>query len=156
MALVKRSTNPIGIRSLHDQIDDMFSDFFRSAGLGSLSSSIPSLDIYSEDEKSMVVEVHTPGFEEKDIDIRLQDGVLEIKGQRQAKQEDSDKKRGYMVKESTSNFYRRIVLPEYVDEGSVNAELDKGILKVTIPFAERPEPKRIKIAGNSSKKSLKS
>ena len=60
-----------------------------------------------------------------------------------------------MVRESSSSFYRRVVLPEYIDEGNIQAELDKGVLKLTVPYAQRPEPKRIKIAsGKSSKKSL--
>lgn len=151
MNIVKRSADNKGLRSLHDQIDDMFNDFFRGSALGSMNHSVPSLDIYSEDDKSMVVEVQAPGFEEKDLDINLQDGVLEIKGQRSNTEEEGDKKRGYMIRESSSSFYRRVVLPEYVDESKVNAELDKGILKVTVPFAKRPEPKRIKIASKSSK-----
>jgi HSP20 family protein len=152
MELVKRSRPSTGIRSLHDQIDDMFNDFFRGSGLGSLTQSFPSLDVYNEDDKNMVVELQAPGYEEKDIDLSLQNGILEIKAQRQAKEESDGKKRGYMIRESSSNFYRRIVLPEYIDEGKVNAELDKGILRITIPFVERPEPKRIKIANTSSKK----
>jgi HSP20 family protein len=151
MELIKRAQSNNGIRSLHDQIDDMFNDFFRGSGVGSLTSSLPSLDIYNEDDKNMIVELQAPGFEEKDIDLRLQDGILEIKAQRQNKAEEGDKKRGYIVRESSTSFYRRIVLPEYVDEGKVGAELDKGILKITIPYTERPEPKRIKIASKAGK-----
>jgi HSP20 family protein len=152
MNIVRKQDENRGLRSLHDQIDNMFNDFFRGSALSGLTQTTPSLDIYSDDDKNMVVEVHAPGFEEKDIDLSLQEGVLEIKAQRQEKQEETDKKRGYMVKESSSSFYRRIVLPEYVDENKVSAELDKGVLKVTVPYAERPEPKRIKIASRTSKK----
>lgn len=152
MNKIRKRDSSLGIRSLHDQIDDMFSDFFRGPGLSSLTQTMPSLDIYSDDDKNLVVEVHTPGYEEKDINLNLQNGVLEIRGQRQNTQEETDKKRGYMVKESSSNFYRRIVLPEYVDENKVSAELDKGVLKITVPYAKKPEPKRIKIASRASKK----
>ena len=82
MELVKRTKPSSGIRSLHDQIDDMFNDFFRGSGLGSLTTSMPSLDVYSEDDKNMNVELQVPGFDEKDIELNLQNGVLEIKGQR--------------------------------------------------------------------------
>jgi HSP20 family protein len=154
MALVKRANNDYGIRSLHNQIDEMFDNFFRSSFLPTSSTTSPSLDIYSEDDKSMVVEMQAPGFDEKDIDIRLQNGVLEIKASHSDKQQEGSKKRGYLVKESSSSFYRRLVLPEYVDEEKVNAHLEKGVLKLTIPFAERPEPKRIQVkstSGNSKK-----
>lgn len=155
MELVKRTKPNSGIRSLHDQIDDMFNDFFRGSGLGSLTQSMPSLDVYSEDDKNMFVELQVPGFDEKDIELNLQNGVLEIKGQRQDSEKTGDQKRGYMVRESSSSFYRRIVLPEYIDEGNIQAELDKGVLKLTVPYAKRPEPKKIKIAAKSANKSLK-
>ncbi len=154
MALVKRTSNDYGIRGLHNQIDEMFDSFFRSSLMPSQSQNFASLDIYSEDDKCMVVEMHAPGFEEKDIDVSLQNGVLEIKAQRGDKQEDKDGKRGYFLRESSSSYYRRIALPEYVDENNVQADLDKGVLKIRIPFAERPEPKRIKIKASSGKAKL--
>jgi HSP20 family protein len=146
--LIKRSQNS-GIRSLHDQIDDMFNDFFRGSSLSSMAQGVPSLDIYSEDDKNMIIEVHAPGFEEDDINLSLDNGVLEIRGQRTSKEEKDDDKRGYMIRESASSFYRRVVLPEYVEEDKVKASLDKGILKIEVPFAKRPEPKRIKIASKA-------
>lgn len=152
MALMKRTNNDTGIRGLHDQIDEMFDNFFRSGIVQAPSQSLPSLDIYSEDDKNMVVEMQAPGFEEKDIDLSLRNGVLEIKAQHSDKQEDKSSKRGYLLKESSSSYYRRIALPEHVDENNVQAELDKGVLKITIPFAERPEPKRVKIKSASGGK----
>ncbi len=152
MALVKRSNQTNAIRSFHDQIDEMFNDFFRGSSFGGLTGSVPSLDVYSEDDKSLIVEAQVPGYAEKDINISLQNGVLEINGQRAEKDESDDKQRGYMIRESSSNFYRRVVLPEYVNEDGAQAELDKGVLKITVPFAERPEPKRIQIASKASKK----
>lgn len=155
MALIKRSQPTDGIRSLHDQIDDMFNDFFKGTAIGRPYQDSTSLDIFNEDDKRLVVEAHAPGFEEKDIDISLQNGVLEIRGRREEKAEEGDKKRGYMVRESSASFYRRIALPDYIDENSIDAELDKGILRIKVPFAERPQPKRIKVKSSSKKSSKK-
>lgn len=154
MAIVKRTSNDYGIRGLHNQIDEIFDNFFRSSLLPSPSHNVPSLDIYSEDDKSMTVEMHAPGFDEKDIDLSLQNGVLEIRAQHKDKQEDKEGKRGYVLKESSASYYRRIALPEYVDEDNVQANLDKGVLKIQIPFAKRPEPKRISIKAGTNKAAL--
>lgn len=145
MALIKRSANDYGIRSLHDQIDEIFNDFFRGPGLFSEAQNVPSVDVYHEDDKNIVVETHVPGFSEDEIAIQLQHGVLEVRGQKSEKKEDKNKKRGYMLRESSSQFYRRVSLPDYVDEENVKAELDKGVLKVVIPLTERAAPKQIKV-----------
>lgn len=150
MALVRRN-NDNGLRGLHSQIDDLFEDFFKGSSLLDNSNRLPSMDVYSEDDKSMVVETQVPGFEEKDININLKNGVLEISGQRQEKEE--NKNRGYMIRESSSNFYRRVALPDYVDDEKVQAELDKGVLKIHIPFSEKAEPKKIQIKSKPKKTS---
>ena len=54
------------------------------------------------------------------------------------------------MRESNASFVRRVVLPEGVDADNISAELDKGLLKVTIPI-HRPEAKRIQIKASNSK-----
>ena len=67
-------------------------------------------------------------------------------------QEQKDGKKSYIVRESNASFVHRVVLPEGADADNISAELDKGLLKVTIPV-NRPEAKRIQIkAGNSKGK----
>lgn len=95
----------------------------------------------------MVVEMQAPGFSEKDIDINVRNGVLEIHGETSQKEE-GDKKRNYLMRESHASFARRVVLPEGAQSDTIEAELTNGILKITVPV-ERPEAKKIMI--NSSK-----
>jgi HSP20 family protein len=57
-------------------------------------------------------------------------------------QEQKDGKKSYIVRESNASFVRRVVLPEGADADNISAELDKGLLKVTIPV-NRPEAKRV-------------
>lgn len=150
MDIIRRPNSTLGL-STFEEMDKLFDNFWRSVGLPSKSASfsLPSLDIYSDDDQHMVVEMQAPGFDTDDIEMSVRDGVLEIRGQKSNKQEEGDKKRSYMVRESNASFARRVVLPEGADANNITAELDKGLLKVTVPV-KRPEAKRIKIMANSN------
>lgn len=108
---------------------------------------IPTTDVYTRDNE-LVVEAHLPNFEQKDVDIQVQNGALVISAERHEKEEDKERK--YVVRESSSSFYRRIALPERADSDKVEAHLDDGVLKVTVPLSPLPEPKKIEV--KSSKK----
>lgn len=103
----------------------------------------PTTDIYTEADQQMTIEAHLPNFDENDIDISIDDGALIIQAQRIEKEEDKSKK--YMVRESSSSFYRRIMLPERADESKIDAQFAGGMLKVVIPFRELPAAKKISI-----------
>jgi len=104
---------------------------------------MPTTDIYTEDDKQLTVEAHLPHFNEKDIDVRCNNGILEIQAEKHEKEE--DKKKKYVVRESSSSFYRRIRLPQVADQNGIEAHFEKGVLKVVVPFKALPEPKKITI-----------
>ncbi len=104
---------------------------------------IPTTDVYTENDKQLTVEAHLPNFEDKDIDIRIDDGSLVLQAEKHEKEE--DKKKKYVVRESSSSFYRRIRLPKQADADKVEAHMKDGVLKVVVPFKELPEPKKITI-----------
>lgn len=153
MDIIRRPSSTLGL-STFEEMDKLFDNFWRSVGFPTGAIGLPSLDIYSEDDKHMVVEMQAPGFDEKDIEINVREGVLEIRGQKTEKQEDGDRKRSYMVRESNASFARRVVLPEGADADNISAELDKGLLKVTVPV-NRPEAKRILIKGGTGSNAKK-
>jgi HSP20 family protein len=111
---------------------------------------IPTTDVYTDDNNKLVVEAHLPNFQQDDINIQVDDGALIIQAERHEKEEDKSKK--YVVRESSSSFYRRIQLPERADVESVEAHLDDGILKVAVPLTPLPEPKKIAIESKARKK----
>jgi HSP20 family protein len=135
------------LRTLHSQVDDMFNQMFT----GTPMQMAPTTDIYTEDDKSMVVEAHLPAFTDKEVSVDVHQGALEIRAEHVEKQEDKDKKK-YLVRESSSSFFRRIALPERADDANVKAKFKDGVLKVTIPFKELPKPKRVAIEGTTNKK----
>lgn len=113
---------------------------------------MPMTDIYTVDDKQMIIEAHLPNFDEKDINVHADKGVLEIQAEKHEKED--DKKRKYVVRESSSSFYRRVRLPDVANEDKIEAHLEDGLLKVVIPFKELPAPKKIsvkKIAKANSK-----
>lgn len=108
---------------------------------------LPTTDVYMEDDKHLTVEAHLPHFEEKDISVTVEAGALVIQADRREKEEDKNKK--YVVRESSSSFYRRIALPERADDSNIQASFADGVLKVNIPVRELPTPKHIAITGGS-------
>lgn len=110
---------------------------------------IPTTDVYTKDDR-LNVEAHLPNFEQDDINIQVENGSLIISADRHEKEEDKGK--SYVVRESASSFYRRITLPERADTEKIDANLDDGVLKVSVPLTPLPEPKKIAISGKSEKK----
>lgn len=112
--------------------------------------SIPTTDVYTKEDKELIVEAHLPNFEEKDVDIHVDDGALVIQAEKHEREEDKHKK--YVVRESSSSFYRRLQLPERADGNSVEAHLNDGILTVIIPLKALPTHKKITIKSKANKK----
>lgn len=103
---------------------------------------VPTTDVYT-DKDSLVVEAHLPNFSESDINIEVENNSLVLQAERHEKEEDKTKK--YVVRESSSSFYRRIQLPERADIENIDAHLDDGVLKVTVPLTPLAEPKKISV-----------
>lgn len=117
--------------------------FFGNNGLSPLKGvNIPTTDIFTKDNELMV-EAHLPNFEQKDINIEVEDGSLVISAERHEKEE--DKLKQYVVRESSSSFYRRIALPKRANADKIEADLDDGVLKVSVPLTPLPKPKKIAI-----------
>lgn len=117
-------------------------------------STIPTTDVYTHDDKELIVEAHLPNFNQEDINIQVDEGALVIQAEKHEKEEDKGKK--YVVRESSSSFYRRIALPERADAEDIEAHLEDGILKVKVPLKALPEPKKIAIGVGKKGKEAKS
>lgn len=107
---------------------------------------IPTTDVFTKDDK-LVIEAHLPNFEQKDISIEVENGTLVISAERHEKEEDKGKQ--YVVRESSSSFYRRIAMPKRADSEKIEAHLDEGVLKVSVPLTPLPEPKKIAISAKN-------
>lgn len=104
---------------------------------------MPTADVYTEDDKQLVVEAHLPKFEQKDIEVHVDGDTLVVRGEKH--EEEKDKTKKYVMRESSSSFYRRIRLPDLADKDAIVADMKDGVLKVVVPLRALPAPKKIAI-----------
>src|SRR4051794_5373977 len=124
-----------------DELVGVGRSFFEDGIMGSVRAlKLPTTDVYTEDDKRLVVEAHLGEFDEKDISVDLDKGVLVIQAERHERDEDKNKK--YMVRESSTSFYRRGGLPPQTGENPIQARFEKGGLKVNRPVRDPPPPQR--------------
>lgn len=131
------------------QLSALQRQFFGDDWLSPLKNvNIPTTDVYTKDNE-LIVEAHLPNFHQEDIDIQINDNMLTIQAERHEKEEDKTKK--YVVRESSSSFYRSVQLPDRADTNNIDARIDDGVLKVVVPLEPLPEPKKIAITSNKKK-----
>lgn len=145
-----RNSDPFsGLSTMHSQLDDLFNSFF--VNMPSVQG-VPAVDVYAEDDNELIAEVQAPGFTKGDIEVNVHNGVLEIRGERHEKEEkNKSKKRNYMLRESHASFYRSIALPKTADSDKVKAHFEDGVLRVSVPLKELPEPKKVAITDGKKK-----
>ena len=98
-----------------------------------------------EDGDRLVVEAEMPGFKKEDVDITLENQTLTISGERREEKKDQ-KEAGYLLNERRySRFLRSFTLPPTVDEKSVQAKLENGVLTVTLNKREETKPRKITV-----------
>ena len=106
----------------------------------------PATDIY-EDEEGLTLKFELAGVEPKDVDIRFENGVLTIKGER--KLENAEKKENYhRVELSYGAFNRSFSLPPTVDADKIEAESKIGVLVIHLPKKAEAKPKSIQVKVN--------
>jgi HSP20 family protein len=132
---------------MNRMLDEVFGDVGRRSGRqqgDSPSRWAPALDALQEDG-DIIVRAELPGVEPDDVNITLHNGVLTISGERKA--EEQREGSGYYVRERRYGSFRRsMTLPQGVDESSISARFDGGVLEVRVSGAAAvQEPKRIQI-----------
>jgi HSP20 family protein len=103
----------------------------------------PSVDIY-ETENELVIKADLPDVSEKDIDIRIENNVLTIRGER--KFEQKVKEESYLrIERSYGSFSRTFSLPNTVNTDAIKAEYKQGVLSVELPKRAESKPKQVKV-----------
>ena len=106
---------------------------------------VPAVDV-SETDKAYEISAELAGMDEKNIDLKIANGVLTIRGEKQDEKEEK-KKDYYMRERSYGSFERTFEVPEGVDTDKIEATFKKGVLTVTLPKnAEAQKPaKKIEV-----------
>lgn len=148
MALVR--WNPWGdLFALHNQIDQMLQSTTPSeteSRSGSEHFGLP-VDIRQTDN-AFYIEASVPGFEPENVEVTFENGVLSITGT--YKDERESERDGYVRRERrTGSVYRQIALPAEVRADDISASFHNGVLTITIPRAEKAQPKRIPVSAGA-------
>lgn len=142
--------------TLRGEIDRMFDEFgrglwpswrssLRSAAPDTTSLLVPAVDVL-ESEKSYEITTELPGMDEKNIEVKLADGVLTIKGEKQEAKEEKEKNY-YRRERSYGAFERSFEVPDSVEVDKIEANFSNGVLKLMLPKkAEAQKPaKKIEV-----------
>lgn len=134
--------------TLRREMDRLFDDAFRGFGLSPLGGANglrwPHVEVIERD-KDVCVNAELPGLDENDIELRVEDNVLVLRGEKRT--DFSDEERNYSER-TYGRFERQLALPAEVDEERASATFRKGVLSVTLPKTERARQraKRITIS----------
>ena len=137
-------------REMDRLFDDFSSGFWRGSPFDIASfrraetaSRMPAVDV-AETDKTYEITAELPGLHEKNIEVRLANGVLSIKGEKQEEKEEKEKDY-YRRERSFGSFERRFQVPENVDEDKIEASFKNGILSVTLPKSAEAQKQAKKI-----------
>ena len=136
--------------ALQDRFNSIFSDFARplvadsqTEAASAMGSFVPAVDVY-EDAQSLMLHLEVPGVKQDDLDIRVENQTLTIKGERKL-ETDAKQENFHRIERRFGSFTRTFTLPQTVDTDAISASYDAGVL--TISLAKKPEakPKQVKI-----------
>jgi HSP20 family protein len=132
---------PVGLKAFQDTVNRLFVE-------PNARPWVPAVDI-KETENELILKADVPDVDMKDIDIRVENGTLTLRGERKF---DSEKKEGswHRVERSYGKFERAFTLPETVDFEAVKADYKNGALTITLPKKEVAKPRQIKVAVSSN------
>jgi HSP20 family protein len=100
-----------------------------------------------EDGDTLVVEAELPGFKKEEVDITLENQTLTLSAERKVESKDDKAQGGYLLNERRyTRFLRSFTLPPTIDEKSVQAKLEHGVLTVTLSKREETKPRKITVA----------
>ncbi|MFC8733092.1 Hsp20/alpha crystallin family protein [Luteimicrobium sp. NPDC057192] len=117
--------------SLEEGVDALRRDLADAGPIKSLRARTPTTDVYTQDDRTLVVEVHLPHFREEEVEVGVEHDALVIRARRERKSDDGKK---YVVRETGYNYYRSVALPRSADEAGITARFGHGVLRVTVPL----------------------
>jgi len=139
MSLVRYTESdsfPAGLRVFQDTMNRLFAE-------PNGRPWVPPVDI-KETENELIVKADVPGLEMKDIDVKLENGTLTLRGERKF---EATKEEGgwHRVERSYGTFERVFTLPDSVNPEGVKADYKNGTLTITLPKKELAKPRQIKV-----------
>jgi HSP20 family protein len=134
------------------ELATLFQNFAEPTGKDQLTAGnfVPPVDVY-EDEQNLVLKLEIPGVEEKDLNVSVENNTLTIQGERKFEKEEKEEN-FHRIERRYGSFLRTFKLPNTVDAEKVDANYEKGILKITLAKRAEAKPRQIKVG--STEKTL--
>jgi HSP20 family protein len=107
------------------------------------SSWSPSVDIY-ETEQELVLTAEVPGIEDNNIEIKIEDNTLTLKGERKFEKE-TEEENYHRIERAYGSFYRSFSLPPHINQDKIEAEHENGVLRITMPKKHESKPRTVKV-----------
>lgn len=137
----------------HREFDTVLNRFFGGNYLGSEGSPLAPYGVdVRENGDHLVVEAELPGFKKDEVDITLENQTLTITAQRKVEQpapgqENKQPQGGYLLRERRyTRFQRSFTLPDTIDDQSVHAKLEDGLLTLTLNKRPETKPRKIQVS----------
>jgi HSP20 family protein len=139
---------------LQNRLNSIFQDFSRAGaepGQEALTtgSFVPPVDIY-EDEQKLVLKLEVPGIRQEDLDIRVENNTLTIRGERKFSKEEKEEN-FHRIERRYGSFVRSFTLPDTVDTEKIQAGYDAGVLAIELARRVEAKPKQIRVTVNGAK-----
>jgi HSP20 family protein len=134
--------------SITDRMNRLFQDTYGSTGTRAeeclaTMNFVPPVDVY-EDEHNVTLKMEVPGIDQKDIDVRMENNTLTVRGERKF-EKDEKEENFHRIERRYGSFYRAFTLPDTVDTENVSADYDNGVLKIKLAKKAEAKPKQIKV-----------
>jgi HSP20 family protein len=135
------------LSQMQDRINRIFGEAYRGKDDDVLSRGdwTPAVDIFENGQHEIVIKAELPGLKREDIDIRVENSTLTLRGER--KHDAEVKQENYhRVERAYGSFSRSFALPSTVNAEKVSAAFADGVLTITLPMREEAKPRQIQVA----------
>jgi HSP20 family protein len=134
--------------ALQDRMNRLFDESYRGRSSSEDDWALggtwaPAVDIYEKDG-NIVLTAELPGLDPKDVDVRVENNVLTLRGERKWSN-DVDRENYHRVERAYGTFTRSFTLPNVVNTEQIKADFKDGMLRLTLPKREEAKPKQIAI-----------
>ena len=133
---------------MQDRINRIFGDAYTRRHDDDLTKRgewFPAVDIYENANQEIVLKAELPGIVREDIDVRVENNTLTLRGERKRDTE-VKQEQFHRVERSYGSFSRSFSLPSRIDTDQVRAEFKDGVLAITLPVKAEAKPRQIEVA----------
>jgi HSP20 family protein len=131
------------VATLQNRVNSLFQDFAGESEPVTTASFAPAVDVYENAEK-VVLKLDIPGIKEEDLDIRVENQALTVRGERKFESEEKEEN-FHRIERRYGSFFRSFSLPTSVDTENVAASYNAGVLKLELKKKASAQPRQIKI-----------